>query len=87
MKVLWDRKALDDFREFEARHPKRAARIVALIADIKAHPFTGIGKPEPLRFEYSGCWSRRIDQEHRLVYQVEGDTLTILRCRWHYGKK
>ena len=84
MKVEWDRKALDDFREFQAKQPKLAARIVALIADIKQHPFTGIGKPEPLRFDYSGYWSRRVDQQHRLVYQVQGDTLTILRCRWHY---
>ena len=84
MKVEWDRKALDDFREFQAKRPKLAARIVALIADIKEHPFTGIGKPEPLRFEYAGYWSRRVDQEHRLVYRVRDDTLTILRCRWHY---
>ena len=55
-----------------------------LIADIKEHPFTGLGKPEPLRYDYAGQWSRRIDQEHRLVYEVTGDTLTIFRCRWQY---
>jgi toxin YoeB len=47
-------------------------------------PFTGIGKPEPLKRELSGCWSRRIDQEHRLIYQVTADKIRILACRYHY---
>ena len=84
MKVQWDKKALEDFRDFETRQPKLAAKIVRLITDIKEHPFTGLGKPEPLRYDYAGQWSRRIDREHRLVYEVTGDTLTIFRCRWHY---
>lgn len=84
MRVVWARSALDDFRHFEAKQLKLAARTVALIADIKRDPFRGIGKPEPLRFDYAGCWSRRIDREHRLIYRVEGDVLTILQCRWHY---
>jgi toxin YoeB len=85
MRVVWDAKALDDYRHFEAKVPKLAQRVRDLIADIKRSPFQGIGKPEPLRFDFAGCWSRRIDQQHRLVYRIEGETLQILRCRWHYG--
>lgn len=86
MKVIWDAKALEDYRHFEQRSPKLAERIKDLIADIKRSPFQGIGKPEPLRFDFAGYWSRRIDKEHRLVYSIKGDTLQILRCRWHYGQ-
>jgi toxin YoeB len=61
-------------------------RIEQLIADIKATPFAGIGKPEPLRHQWTGYWSRRITGEHRLVYRVAGDppALTITQCRYHY---
>jgi toxin YoeB len=55
-----------------------------LIADVVEHPFAGIGKPEPLRYEWSGYWSRRITSEHRLVYRVEGDVIYIAQCRFHY---
>lgn len=83
MKIVWERQALADFRHFEAKSPKLASCVVDLIADIKRDPFRGLGKPEPLKFDFAGYWSRRIDREHRLVYQVEADTLTILKCRWH----
>jgi toxin YoeB len=67
---------------------KIMARINELIRDTKRHPFTGIGKPEPLRNEYAGWWSRRITQEHRLVYRVTGtgetQTLEVAACRFHY---
>ena len=59
-------------------------RILRLIQDTQRDPFAGIGKPEPLRRELSGCWPRRIDQEHRLVYQVLPDKIRILACRYHY---
>jgi toxin YoeB len=55
-----------------------------LVREIQRDPFTGLGKPEPLKRELSGSWSRRIDQEHRLVYQVEEDKIRILACRYHY---
>lgn len=87
MKVAWDKKALADFQRFEAKEPKLAERIVDLLGDIKRDPFTGIGKPEPLRFELQGAWSRRIDQKHRLIYTVEGDTCYVVKCRGHYGDK
>lgn len=61
-------------------------RIESLISDIIKHPFTGIGKPEPLKHELSGCWSRRITSEHRLVYRIDGDRLIlyIIAARTHY---
>ena len=55
-----------------------------LIREVQQAPFTGLGKPEPLRHELSGCWSRRINREHRLVYQVQKDKIRILACRYHY---
>jgi len=55
-----------------------------LVREIQPEPFSGIGKPEPLKHELSGCWSRRINQEHRLVYQVFVDKIRILACRFHY---
>ena len=55
-----------------------------LIKDISRDPFKGIGKPEPLRYKYKGFWSRRIDNEHRLIYKIEGNQLLIAKCRFHY---
>ena len=60
-------------------------RINRLIADIQREPFDGIGKPEPLRYAFAGDWSRRIDDEHRLIYHVAGDDLIILQARLHYS--
>ena len=60
------------------------AKLNRLIRECQRHPFEGTGKPEPLRGDYSGFWSRRIDRRHRLVYRVEDDTLIILQCRYHY---
>lgn len=61
-------------------------RINALIADAQRDPYNGIGKPEPLRHEFSGWWSRRIDQEHRMVYRLREETLEIAALRYHYGE-
>ena len=62
----------------------KAFRIVNLIKDVQRDPFRGIGKPEPLKHELKGCWSRRIDREHRLVYEVTEGKIRILACRYHY---
>jgi toxin YoeB len=62
----------------------QALRIIRLIRDVQRDPFAGTGRPEPLKHELKGCWSRRIDQEHRLVYQVQQDKIRILACRYHY---
>lgn len=84
MRLVFDEHALDDLAWFVSRDPKLAKKIVALIQEVKRSPFEGRGKPEPLRHELSGCWSRRINKEHRLVYQVTGDEIRILACRYHY---
>lgn len=85
MRITWRPKARQDY---EDHIPKIRNRINALIDDIERHPFIGIGKPEALRFNLSGWWSRRIDKEHRLVYRVRDEgserVLEILQCRYHY---
>lgn len=63
---------------------KTALRIVKLIDAVQRDPFVGIGKPEPLKHNLKGAWSRRIDKEHRLVYVVSDDAIRIIACRWHY---
>lgn len=63
---------------------KKALRIVKMLKEIQRDPFQGVGKPEPLRHRFAGCWSRRIDDEHRLVYEVFEDKIRILACRYHY---
>jgi toxin YoeB len=86
MKVIWADMALADYHHWQTVDVRIAKRIEQLIADIKATPFAGIGKPEPLRHQWTGYWSRRITGEHRLVYRVAGDppALTIAQCRYHY---
>jgi toxin YoeB len=84
----WTAGAAQDYRWFARRAPETALRIDRLLADIKRHPSTGIGKPEPLRGTLAGWWSRRITGEHRLVYRVVGKgaarELHIAQCRYHY---
>jgi toxin YoeB len=80
----FDTAAFEDLAWWIQQDRKKALRIVSLIEDIQREPFTGLGKPEPLKHEFKGCWSRRIDQEHRLVYQVKDDKIRILACRYHY---
>jgi len=89
MKVIWAAGALADYRGWQAQNPRMAGKIDRLIADIKRSPFSGIGKPEPLRQNMAGLWSRRITEEHRLVYRVSGKRredrrLGILQCHFHY---
>lgn len=80
----FDAHGFEDFAWWIAKDRKVALRIVKLIQDIQRDPFTGIGKPEPLKHDLSGCWARRIDREHRLVYDVLEDKIRILACRYHY---
>jgi toxin YoeB len=84
MQVIYTLGAQEDRAHWEKTRPKFIERIDQLIEDIKKNPFSGIGKPEPLRFEKSGYWSRRINQEHRLVYKISGEILYIAQCRYHY---
>ncbi len=78
--------ALEDLTWWVQHDRKAASRILALVRAAATSPFDGIGKPEPLRHELAGAWSRRITQEHRLVYTVTDDRLRILACRYHYGR-
>jgi len=80
----FDPAAFEDLTWWVKRDRKQALRIMKLIEAIQRDPFQGIGKPEPLKHELAGCWSRRIDREHRLVYQVLEDRIRILACRYHY---
>jgi toxin YoeB len=80
----FDSAAFEDLAWWVERDRPRALRIIRLIRELHRDPFTGTGKPEPLKHELSGCWSRRIDQEHRLLYQVRQDKIRILACRYHY---
>ena len=85
MKSLdFDAAAFDDLAWWIQQDRKEALRIMEIIQDIQRDPFTGKGKPEPLRHGLSGCWSRRIDEEHRVVYQVKPEKVRILACRYHY---
>ena len=84
MKVAFHDSAWEDYLYWQQADKKILKRINTLIKDIQRHPFEGIGKPEPLKHELSGRWSRRINDEHRLVYRVEGDTIYIQQCRAHY---
>ncbi|MDJ0746765.1 MAG: Txe/YoeB family addiction module toxin [Xenococcaceae cyanobacterium MO_167.B27] len=80
----FDPLAFDDLAWWVDKDRKQALKIIKLIKEVQKNPFQGIGKPEPLKHDLSGCWSRRIDREHRLVYQVLEDKIRILACRYHY---
>ncbi len=80
----FDPAAFEDLAWWVEQDRNKALRIISLIKDVQRDPFKGIGKPEPLKRELAGCWSRRIDQEHRLVYQVTAEKIRILACRYHY---
>jgi len=80
----FDQHAFKDLAWWVENDRRTALRIMKLIEDIQHDPFQGIGKPEPLKHELKGCWSRRIDGEHRIVYQVFEEKIRILACRYHY---
>ena len=80
----FDPNGFEDLTWWVEKDRKKALRIIKLIKEVQRDPFVGAGKPEPLKHELSGCWSRRIDKEHRLVYQVKKDKIRILACRYHY---
>jgi toxin YoeB len=84
MIISWPEKTWKDYLYRQANNKKTLQRINLLIKEVKRHPFSGIGEPEPLRHNWSGYWSRRIDREHRLVYKQNEETITIVQCRYHY---
>ena len=76
--------ALEDLRYWLKTDKQQSERILSLLEETRRTPFAGSGKPEPLRFQLAGCWSRRIDREHRLVYQVLEGEILVLSCPFHY---
>ena len=83
-RVVFHAEAFAHFTNWAKRDPVLFERITRLITETSRDPFHGIGKPEPLRHQLKGFWSRRINDEHRLVYQVTEDALVIASCRFHY---
>jgi toxin YoeB len=84
VKLVFASQAWEDYLHWQVQDPKTLARLNSLIKECARSPFSGIGKPEPLRGNWSGLWSRRITDEHRLVYRVKDSALEIAQCRWHY---
>ena len=84
MTIVFSEDAWKDYLFWQKTDKKTLQRINDLIKDCLRHPFQGIGKPESLKFDMSGYWSRRINAEHRLVYKSEIDQLVIIQCRYHY---
>lgn len=86
MKITFSLNAWEDYLSWQQQDKKILKKINQLIKDIQKTPFEGIGKPESLRYDLSGFWSRRIDREHRLVYQVRDKEILIYSCKYHYTK-
>ena len=84
MLKIWTDEAWADYLYWQQEDRKILKRINALLKDIDRNGYTGIGKPEPLKHEFSAYWSRRITEEHRLVYRIQGETIIIVSCRKHY---
>lgn len=83
--INFTKTAFKEYNSWRNENRKLQDRIADLIEDILRHPYEGIGKPEPLRHHLKGFWSRRIDEEHRLVYEVTEDTINIISCKDHYS--
>jgi len=86
MRLVWSPTAWEDYMYWQKVDRKIMMRINALIKSCLRTPFQGLGKPEALKGDLQGCWSRRITSEHRLVYKIQNDVLWIISCRYHYGK-
>ena len=84
MKYIFVDESWEDYLYWQKIDKKMLKRINLLIKDISRQPYDGIGKPEPLKHNYRGFWSRRINEEHRLIYQVREDEIRIIKCRFHY---
>jgi toxin YoeB len=84
LNIMWTAEAWDDYVYWQGQDKKTLKRINQLVKDMQRTPFEGIGKPEPLKENLTGFWSRRIDETNRLVYEVSGQQLNIVSCRYHY---
>lgn len=84
MRISWNTGAWEDYLYWQQTDKKKLKKVNELIRDILRHPFEGLGQPEPLKHDFSGFWSRRIDREHRLIYFVDEKQIIIVQCRFHY---
>lgn len=84
MKLLWEDRAWDEYLYWQNQDKKTLKKINKIISDIQRNPFDGISKPEPLKGNMSGWWSRRIDEENRIVYYVESGVIFVMSCKGHY---
>ena len=84
MRYVFTDESWEDYLYWQTTDKKKLKRINELLKDISRNPFEGLGKPEPLKHKYAGFWSRRIDEEHRLIYRYEKDEKQIAKCRFHY---
>lgn len=83
-KITFEINAFKQFNYWVNTDKKIFKKILLLLKDTQKNPFTGLGKPEPLKHELQGYWSKRINEEHRLVYRIEDDSIIIISCRYHY---
>jgi toxin YoeB len=86
MRIVFSKNAWEDYTSWQTEDKKTLKKINSLIKDIERNPYEGIGKPEPLKFDLAGLWSRRIDHTNRLVYRIEENDLQIFACKYHYDK-
>jgi len=86
MKIVFSKNSWEDYISWQAEDKKILKKINELIIDIQRTPYEGLGKPEPLKYDLTGLWFRRIDREHRLVYEILYEELLIYSCRFHYDK-
>ena len=84
MKITFTDSAYKDYLYWGKKDSKKFIRIQTLLKDIKSNSYVGIGKPEPLKHDLKGFWSRRIDKQHRLVYKVRKEDILVISCRFHY---
>ena len=83
--LAFKNQGFDDYLYWQTQDRKTLKRINLLVQDIDRNGHSGIGKPEALKYDYQGWWSRRIDEEHRLVYRIEDNEIQVLSCRFHYS--
>jgi toxin YoeB len=86
-RLLFSPSAWSDYLHWQVHDARVLERVNLLIRECQCNPFAGIGKPEPLKREHAGCWSRRIDDKHRLVYRVHADAIEVMACRYHYSDR
>jgi len=82
--IVFETSAFEQFNQWISENRKIHAKIIQLINDIQRHPFNGIGKPEPLKYDLTGFWARHISHEHRLVYKITEEEIIIVSCKFHY---